>query len=125
MMPEYNLYCDDCDQDIEIFCSISEYESRMKHIVCPNCTSRNIYRNYQHDNVYSSVKDVKTVGQLADRNAQKNKIKIAEEKQKQLEKNPTTKQPWYKDKKYGEVSYKEINQMSSQQKTKYIMEGKK
>lgn len=120
-MPEYNLYCDDCDQDIEIFCSISEYENKMKNIVCPNCTSRNIYRNYQNDNIYSSVKDIKTIGQLADLNAKKMGSKLREEVDKKAK--PESPKPWYHE--FATASNREINKMTDKQKTKYIMEGKK
>lgn len=122
-MPEYNLYCEDCDQDIEIFCKISEYETRMKNITCPNCTSRNVYRDYRQDNIYSSVKDVKTIGQLAEKNAKKMGSKIAEEREKTKKKEPE--KQWYQNSKFGDASRKEINKMTAEQKKKYVLNGKK
>lgn len=123
-MPIYNLYCDDCSHDIEIVCSISQYDDTIKNIVCPNCDSKNVYRNYQEDNIYSSIKDVKTIGQLADKNAKINKNKIAEANHKEKESQPKQATAWYKDPKFGTASSKEINKMSNEQKTKYIMEGR-
>lgn len=118
-MPRYSLYCEDCLQDIEIECSIAEYDNRMKNIVCPNCTSRNVYRNYSEDNVYSSVKDIKTIGQLAEKNAKENKSKIQElDSQK-----PKKEKPWYHN--AASVTNKEINKMTKKQKRDYIMRGKK
>jgi hypothetical protein len=121
-MPTYNLYCEDCDQDIEIFCKISEYEIRMKNIVCPNCISKNVYRNYQEDNIYSSVNDIRTIGQLAEFNTKKMGSQLAEEYEKN--KKPETKQ-WYQHNKYGDATRKQINSMTPEQKKKYIIEGKK
>jgi hypothetical protein len=124
-MPIYNLYCEDCNLDIEIECPISKYDSAMKNIVCPECTSRNVHRNYSHDNIYSSVKSVKTIGQLADKNAKLKKSSIQEELHKKKESTPEALKLWYKDSKYGEATPKEINKMNDNQKLKYIMEGKK
>lgn len=124
-MPTYDLYCDDCLQEIEIECSISDYDNRMKNIVCPNCTSKNVYRDYSRDNVYSSVRDVKTIGQLADKNAKVNQSKINEMKHKKQESTAEVPKPWYKNDKFGTATPKEINKMSTEQKTKYIMEGRK
>jgi len=118
-MPTYNLYCHDCLQEIEIECRISDYDNRMKNIVCPNCTSRNVYRDYVRDNIYSSVRDVKTIGQLADKNSKENKSKIQEiEAQK-----PKKQTPWYHN--AGGASPQEINKMTKKQKKDYIMKGKK
>lgn len=120
-MPTYNLYCDDCLLSIEIECSISEYDNRMKNIVCPECTSRNVYRNYQEDNVYSSVKDIKTIGQLADKNTKRMQSQIKEHQDKN--KKPEQEKPWYHE--YATATNKEVNKMTNKQKAKYIMEGKK
>ena len=124
-MPIYNLYCEDCNLDIEIECPISKYDSAMKNIVCPKCTSRNVHRNYSHDNIYSSVKSVKTIGQLADKNAKLKESSIQEELHKKKESTPEAPKLWYKDSKYGKATPKEINKMNDNQKLKYIMEGKK
>ncbi len=122
-MPVYNLYCEDCLLDIEIECSVSEYDNRMKNIVCPECTSRKVYRNYQNDNVYSSVREVKTIGQLADANTKKYRSQLNEEDAKKKESQKEQK-PWYINKDTT-ASTKEINNMTKEQQKKYIMEGKK
>jgi hypothetical protein len=121
-MPFYNLCCEDCDQKIEIFCSISEYDKRISKTVCPTCSSKNIYRDYQSDNIYSTVKEIKTVGQLADANAKKYKSILNEADAKKQEETKVEK-PWYQ--KNAQATSKEINKMTKKQKQKYIMEGKK
>lgn len=121
-MPFYNLKCEDCSQDIEIFCKVSEYDVRVKNTVCPSCASKNVYRNYQEDNIYSSVKDIKTIGQLADANSKKYKTQLAEADAKKQE-DTRVEKPWYH--KHGDATTKEINKMNKNQKLKYIMEGKK
>ena len=122
-MPIYSLYCDDCLQEIEIECKISEYDSRMKQIICPSCSSRKVYRNYESDNIYSTIKEVKTLGQLAEKNTKKMGGKLKEEQEKKQAKEPP--KPWYHDSKLGDASRKEINKMTPEQKKKYILKGKK
>jgi hypothetical protein len=101
-------------------CSIAEYDNRMKNIVCPMCTSRNVYRDYSSDNIYSSVKEVKTIGQLADKNAKQMSSQIKEHQDKNQK---SEQKPWYHE--YATATNKEINKMTNKQKANYIMEGKK
>jgi len=121
-VPEYNLYCDDCNQNISIFCGISEYDTRIKNTICPNCTSKNVYRNYKEDNIYSTIKEIRTIGQLADSNEKKNKSILNELEAKKKESKKEEK-PWYH--KNSTATNKEINKMDKKQKAKYIMESKK
>jgi len=94
----------------------------MKNVICPSCASRNIYRNYQEDNVYSTIKDIRTVGQLAEYNTKKMGSKLNEEYEKT--KIPE-KKPWYQSEKYGKASKQQINKMTKEQKKDYILGGDK
>ena len=122
-MPTYNFICDNCNQNIELFCSIKEYDKYTKNIACSNCSSKNIHRNYEEDNVYSTVKEIKTIGQLAEANTKKMGSKLTEEYEKNKKEEP--KKPWYQDSKFGSANRKEINKMTNEQKKKYILNGKK
>lgn len=121
-MPTYNLFCENCNADIEFFCSISEYDKFMKEIKCPSCSSKKLYRNYQEDNIYSTVREIRTVGQLAEHNTKKMGSKLSEEYEKNK---PSSKKQWYQDEKLGDASRKEINKMTPAQKKKYVLTGKK
>jgi hypothetical protein len=121
-MPRYSLLCEDCSLCIEIECSISEYDTKMKSVICPECASKNVHRNYQDDNIYSSVKEINTIGQLADHNTKKIKSKLSEQDamNKELLKND---KPWYHS--YASSSNKEINKMNKKEKRNYILKGSK
>jgi|688.fasta_scaffold09695_18 hypothetical protein len=123
-MPTYSFCCEDCAATTEIECRVAEYKAKSKKVSCSVCNSKNVYRDFKADNVQGSVKNVNTIGQLADKNAKKNKTKISEAKHKQKESTIQAPQPWYKNSKYGSATPKEINKMSTDQTTKYIMEGK-
>lgn len=87
---------------------------------CPECKTNALARVIYAPMVF--VKDTKTIGQLADKNAKTNKSKIQEQKAKDLESQPKEYVPAYK--KDQQVSTKQINKMTQKQKEKYIMEGK-
>ena len=67
--------------------------------------------------------DDNTIGSVADKNAKINKNKISENEHKQREANPEPQKPWHHQ--FGDATPKEINKMTAQQKTRYIMEGRK
>jgi len=123
-MPDYIFECENCGSCTEVRWLISEYDEKIKKHKCYKCKSKKVHRKYDADNIYSTVKDVKTIGQLADKNAKVNKTKIAESNHQKKESEPKPLTPWYRDAKYGTASTKEINKMSNEQKTKYIMEGR-
>ena len=66
-MPFYSFLCDDCLFDFEANITIDEYDNLLSKIVCPNCLSRNVFRDYKSDNVSGGVV-FKTLGAIADRN---------------------------------------------------------
>lgn len=73
-MPEYSYYCDQCDKKFEIVCSIRNYEEKAK---CCYCQSNNTYRLYREDllslntSVKKSDNELKTIGDIANRNRDK------------------------------------------------------
>lgn len=72
-MPEYTYECDDCESVFSVICSISQYK---EHPKC-NCGSKKTSRRYTEDcltinsNVKKSDSELKTVGDLANRNRDK------------------------------------------------------
>lgn len=121
-MPVYVFECEQCSACTEFNWLISEYDEKIKKGKCFKCKSKKIYRKYDHDNVYTKVVDIKTVGQLADVNTKKYKSKLDEEAAKKNEESKIEK-PWYHSS--NAPSTKEINKMTKEQKKKYIIEGKK
>lgn len=70
-MPEYNFACQKCQHSFSEFWHVSDYDTKIKKCKCPSCKSKKINRDYSNDNVTSSVKDIKTIGQLAEANTKK------------------------------------------------------
>jgi hypothetical protein len=74
-MPEYTFFCESCQQNYNIVCSIRDYNDK---IPCTSCKSnKKSYRLYTEDvkTQSSSVKksdgELKTVGDLAQRNTER------------------------------------------------------
>lgn len=120
-MPKYTFICEDCDKQSEFSWMLSEYDTSIKSCKCSHCKSKKIYRDYQSDDVNCKVKEIKTIGQLAEANTRKNKNKINEESAKEREQKPVEKKPWYHSQ--GKATNKQINKMSQEQRTAYIMKG--
>lgn len=120
-MPEYNFNCSSCNAATSKSWSVSEYDQQLKKVKCDNCGGK-LERCYDLDNVFTSVKDIKTIGQLADSNASKYKSRLNEAAAKKSEETKVEK-PWYD--KYTTATSKEINNMTDKQKVRYIMEGRK
>jgi hypothetical protein len=116
-MPEYSFNCKNCRHDFSCFWSIGSYDKNISELSCEKCGSSQVFRDYQEDNVVVSYHDVKTIGQLAERNTKKMGKYHLEEKMRQdnVELH----------KKNREVSAKrrKLNNMTAEQKHKYIMEG--
>jgi len=74
-MPAYTFYCEKCKYKFEIICSIKDYSDKQRCEKCSN--SRNVIRAYTEDllTINSSVKksdsELKTIGDLANRNRDK------------------------------------------------------
>jgi putative FmdB family regulatory protein len=73
-MPTYSYECGKCLETFELFYTIKEYEPQPK---CPCCKSKKTSRNYFNDinSLNCSIKkadsELKTLGDLADRNRDK------------------------------------------------------
>ena len=73
-MPTYTYHCDRCSCVFELFFHISDYVDSPK---CLSCRSKQTHRSYVHDlmSVSASVKksdsELKTIGDLANRNRDK------------------------------------------------------
>jgi len=71
IMPAYTFFCNSCNNQYEIVCSIREYHDK---IPCEKCGSVNVNRMYgediptQNTSVKKSDSELKTVGDLAKRN---------------------------------------------------------
>lgn len=67
-MPKYCFSCEECDFSYEE----TMYMCDIDHFVplCKECGSNNVYRDYQAENV-SVTEGIKTIGSLADKNADK------------------------------------------------------
>lgn len=70
-MPTYSYICDNCDKEFELFFYIKEYQN---HPLCIYCESANTNRNYIKDvntqsaSVKKADSELKTIGDLANRN---------------------------------------------------------
>ena len=70
-MPTYSYSCDSCKQNFELFFYIRDYIDQPK---CSHCKSKNTHREYikdvitQNASVKKSDSELKTVGDLANRN---------------------------------------------------------
>lgn len=89
-MPSYTFKCDNCEYELDLICSMKEYDEETADLSCPECKSSDFYRDYFSDCVVTAVREVKTLGQLAERNAKK----YGKEKcQKMMEDFKTKKEP--------------------------------
>lgn len=73
-MPVYTFVCEECNKEIEIACSISEYDSVVENLKtepCDNCNKTSLVRDFAADNIHGHVKTIKTLGQLAEHNRRK------------------------------------------------------
>jgi len=70
-MPRYTFVCEKCGEYSEMVSSISEYDQSLARYKCPECNSTKVVRSYEDDNTYCSVKEIKTVMQLAEANEKK------------------------------------------------------
>ncbi len=67
-MPSYNFHSECCNEDFEVFMTISEYTPKQK---CPACgKTKKVFRNYSDDNVSGNMAK-RTLGALAEANASK------------------------------------------------------
>lgn len=70
-MPTYSYNCEKCHSDFELFFYIKDYQEQPK---CPSCKSKSTHRLYINDistqsaSVRKSDSELKTIGDLANRN---------------------------------------------------------
>lgn len=117
-MPTYEYLCSNCEYNFDIYQPFAEEPIKK----CPNCRSRKLSKVIT-GGIYGSVSKVETVGQLANKNAKKNKSKIQEEVCKKRESEAPAQKPWYDE--YCSATTREINKMTDRQKINYIMRGEK
>lgn len=120
-MPLYDYECKSCEHQV---LDVKQGFNDEPLTLCPKCNKEELFRIVT-GGLHASVKKVETIGQLADKNTKANKNLIAENIAKKKEETPEAPKAWYENKKYGDATSKEINKMSANQVTRYIMEGRK
>ena len=114
-MPRYDYICDDCSHEIhDIFQSFSE-DSLIK---CEAC-GKNSLRRVIYGGLATFVKNVNTIGQLADKNWQN----MGRYKRSEIEQKHRNKQTESPTSSLGPASKSQINKMSIEQKHRYIITG--
>lgn len=111
-MPLYDYECSKCGHKEEIFHGYNEKVTK-----CPSCGKKK-FRIVILSSPYCTVKEIKTVGQLADSNWKK--MGTYEREKKMLE--DGVKETLEKREKAKFVN--KVSNMTPEQKTKYIVEGK-
>ena len=116
-MPTYDYLCESCGHEIkDIYQSFSE-DSLKK---CSSCGQDSLNRLI-YGGLGTFVKDVKTIGQLADKNWQNmSQYKKSEIEQSRKEQSQANESPLNQ---FGSASRGQINKMTSEQKKKYIITG--
>ena len=118
-MPTYDYECENCNH---LLLDIKQSFHDKPLSCCPKCQENKLYRIIT-GGIHVSVKNTNTIGQLADRNTKNNKSLIQESQHKASENKPAEERAWYD--KHKSVTNKEVQNMTKQQKARYIMEGKK
>ena len=114
----YDYECDSCSRLLEdVYQSVKDDPL----VNCPSCKEDTLTRVIT-GGAYAFVKNANTIGTLADRNAKNNKSLIQENKHKASEDKPTEPKAWYD--KHKSATNKEVQKMTKEQKSKYIIEGK-
>ena len=116
-MPEYSFHCEKCSYDFSELWSITSYEDRLKTVCCPECHSNKVYRDYQEDSVVVSYHEVKTIGQLAEKNTKKMGKYHLEDRMRE------DNMELHKKNKEASAKRRKLNKMTAEQKHKYVMEG--
>jgi len=115
----YDYECSTCGHKI-----VDHYQSIHDDPIslCEKCQNHSLIRLIS-GGLGSFFKEAKTIGQLAD----KNWSQMGRYKQSELEENSKKEQESKKSyfDQFGSASKKDINKMTNEQKTKYIMTGEK
>ena len=114
-MPRYDYVCEECNHEIvDLHQSIHDETL----IECPACGEKAL-RRVIYGGLGSFMKDSKTIGSLADNNWSKK----GHYEKSDIESQSKTKEEKSYFSKFGKASTTEINKMTNDQKTKYIMTG--
>lgn len=114
----YDYICDECSNEMkDIHQSIKDNAL----VTCPAC-GKDSLRRVIYGGLGSFMKDCKTIGSLADRNWSKKGSYERSEIEAKSQKS-TGETSYFSS--FGSASSKEINKMTDDQKTKYIMTGEK
>lgn len=117
----YDYICENCEHEMkDVYQSIKDDAL----VSCPSCGQNSLQR-VVYGGLGAFVKDVKTVGQLADSNWKKLGHYQRSEKEEQAKQERQEKEGSSVFSAFGSASKKEINKMTPDQKTKYIMTGEK
>lgn len=114
----YDYICDECSHEMrDVYQSIKD-DALTK---CEACGKEALHRVI-YGGLGSFMKDIKTIGQLADRNWSNMGSYKRSELQESKKNQNKTKSPFSE---FGNASQKEINKMTPEQKKKYIITGEK
>jgi putative FmdB family regulatory protein len=117
-MPIYDYECKSCGAQLgDVFQKVTDPELTK----CEECNSDSLYRVVT-GGIHSFMAGSNTVGSLADKNTKKYKSQINEMEAAKKELQPQPEKPWGHE--HMTKTSKEINKMTSEQKTRYIMEGR-
>jgi len=116
-MPRYSFCCEACSDKFIKSWMIKEYDIEIKKNSCPSCGSNKVFRDYEEDNMVVSYHDVKTIGQLAEKNTKKMGKYELENRMRD------DNMELHKQNKEVSARRRKINKMTPQQKKKWIMEG--
>lgn len=116
-MPTYDYQCESCGHEInDLYQSFSE-DSLIK---CPSCHQDSLNRII-YGGLGTFVKEVKTIGQLADKNWKSmGSYKKSEIEQHRKDSSKTEESPLSS---CGKANRTQINKMTPEQKKKYIITG--
>lgn len=117
-MPIYDYECKDCGVEVsDVFQKVTDPELKK----CEACGTNGLYRVIT-GGLHGFMAGSETIGGLADKNTKKYKTQINEMEALKKESQPQPVKPWGHE--HMTKTNKEINKMTPQQKTKYIMEGR-
>ncbi len=106
-MPIYEYQCQECEHRTDAYQGVKDAPL----IECPNCGKHMLERLIS--SVFGFVKEVRTLGQLAEKNTKKAGSKL-----------DTPEADKAKKKKEKQRDINKINRMTNEQKVRYIREGK-
>lgn len=114
IMPTYSYHCEQCNKDFELFFYIKDY---IEHPICILCNNKSTHRLYHKDiatqstSIKKADSELKTVGDLANRN----RDKMSEDQRHHLDK----KHNEYKDTKEDKPLPKGMNRIPKGKKIKW------